>query len=111
MRARNTQNSDTDPTAHAEINAIRELSAEKGVRRLDECVLFSNAESCSMCMSAAIKAHIRHFRFGAPTEESLDPMITPSDIAARSKEPIDILLSILAKECADQIVRGRAAME
>jgi tRNA(adenine34) deaminase len=111
MRDRNTQNSDTDPTGHAEINAIRKLCVKKASRRLDHCVLFSNAESCSMCMSAAIKAHIRHFRFGAPTEESLDPMLTPQDIAARSKEPLDIHRSILSQECADQIARGRSAKE
>jgi len=107
VKAHNTQNIENDPTAHAEINAIRILCKLRKNRYLDNCVVFSNAETCSMCMSACIKAHIRHFFFGAPAEASMDPWITMKDIAAKSKLPVEIHGPILGKECAEQIKKGR----
>lgn len=107
-QAHNTQNVDKDPTAHAEINALRKLGKLKGSRYLDDCVVFSNAETCSMCMSACIKAHIRTFFFGAPAEPSMDPWITMADIAEKSKLPLEIHGPILDEECRDQISRGRS---
>ncbi len=110
VTAHNTQNTNNDPTAHAEINALRMLGKLKGSRYLDGCVVFSNAATCSMCMSACIKAHIRDFYFGAPPEPSMDPWVTMEDIAAKSKLPVSIHGPILADECAAQIARGRAAI-
>ena len=107
VTAHNTQNTENDPTAHAEINALRKLGQIKQTRYLDGCVVFSNAETCSMCMSACIKAHIYKYYFGAVAEPSMDPCITMQDIAAKSKNPIQISGSILEDECAAQIARGR----
>lgn len=107
VRAHNTQNTDSDPTAHAEVNALRALGKIKGTRYLDGYVVFSNAETCSMCGSACVKAHIRSFYYGAPAEPSMDPWITMQDIAAKSKLPVDIHGPILGDECASQIARGR----
>lgn len=105
--AHNTQNTDNDPTAHAEINALRQLGRSKSSRYLDGVVSFSNAASCSMCMSACVKAHIRNFYFGAVPEPSMDPWITMEDIAAKSKEKLFISGPISGEECAAQIARGR----
>lgn len=107
-QAHNTQNADNDPTAHAEINALRKLGKLKGSRYLDDCVVFSNAETCSMCMSACIKAHIRTFFFGAPAEPSMDPWITMTDVAEKSKLPLEMHGPILGEKCRDQISRGRS---
>ncbi|MBP9686816.1 MAG: nucleoside deaminase [Candidatus Doudnabacteria bacterium] len=104
----NTQNVSHDPTAHAEINALRALGKQRGARYLEECVVFSNAEMCSMCASACIKAHIRHFAYGAPAEPSMDPNIHLSDIAKASLTPIHIYGPVLQSECAAQIARGRS---
>lgn len=109
-QAHNTQNTDNDPTAHAEINALRKLGKIRGSRYLEGCVVFSNAESCSMCMSACIKARIRHFFYGAPAEQTMDPWITMSDIAKKSKQMIEIHGPILGEECARQITRGRQSL-
>lgn len=107
IKAHNTQNTDNDPTAHAEINALRMLGKELGRRYFDGFHLFSNAESCSMCSSALIKAHIYHFHYGAPAERSMDPWLPLADVAARSSQTITIEAGILADACAEQIVKGR----
>src|ERR1035437_1422340 len=62
-RDHNTQNSDNDPTAHAEIRALRQLGQKLGSRHLDGYMMFTNASSCSMCMSASVIAHIRTFYY------------------------------------------------
>ena len=105
--AHNTQNTDNDPTAHAEITALRQLGQKLGSRYLDNCIMFANAESCSMCMSASIKAHIKSFYFGAPSEAKMNPWLTVRDVAAKATTPLEIRSSILADECTEQIARGR----
>lgn len=110
VTAHNTQNTDNDPTAHGEINALRKLGAQKESRYLDSCVVFGNAEICSMCASACIKSHIYAFYYGAPAEGSMDPWVTIQDIAKVSKNPIFIEGPILGEECAEQIARGRALL-
>lgn len=108
VQAHNTQNTDLDPTAHAEINALRQLGKQLGTRYLDGHVIFSNAESCSMCASACIKAHIYNFYYGASAEPSMDPWVTIQDIAKVSRNPLKIVGPILGEECASQIADGRA---
>lgn len=106
-KAHNTQQSDNDPTAHAEINAMRILGSEIGSRYLDDYVMFANASSCSMCMSGAVKAHITEFYFGAPPESSMNPWITMDEVAEKSKNEIGVHGPILGDECAAQITEGR----
>lgn len=111
VTAHNTQNVDNDPTAHGEINALRALGKIKETRYLDGCVVFGNAEICSMCASACIKAHIYAFYYGAPAEGSMDPWLPIGDIAKTSKNPLYIEGPILGDECAEQIARGRKHLE
>lgn len=107
MTAHNTQNTDNDPTAHAEITGLRQLGQKLGSRYLDNCVMFANAESCSMCMSASIKAHIKEFYFGAASEAKMNPWLTVRDVAAKATTPLEIHSPILGEECAEQIAGGR----
>lgn len=106
-RAYNTQNSETDPTAHAEINALSQLGKKLKSRYLDDYVMFANASSCSMCMSASIKAHITRFYYGAPPEPSMDPWLPMEEITAKAKNHIELHGPILGDECAAQITHGR----
>ena len=53
-KSHNTSNTDTDPTAHAEINLIRMACKDLKTKDLSSYILISNAWSCSMCFSAAI---------------------------------------------------------
>jgi len=54
----NTVTIDNDPTAHAEINAIRSAARKLGKFDLSECVIYSSTEPCPMCLSAIYWARI-----------------------------------------------------
>jgi tRNA(Arg) A34 adenosine deaminase TadA len=54
-----------DPTAHAELLAIREASAKLGSERLVDCDLYVTLEPCAMCAAAISFARIRRLYFGA----------------------------------------------
>ncbi len=56
---------DCDPTAHAEIMALREAAAHWGAYRLPETCLYVTLEPCPMCVGAMIHARVRHLIFGA----------------------------------------------
>ena len=55
----------TDPTAHAEILALREAGATVGNHRLGDCDLFATIEPCAMCAGALVHARIRRLIYGA----------------------------------------------
>lgn len=55
-----------DPTAHAEILALREAGRRVGNYRLPGCTLYVTLEPCAMCVSAAIHARLKRVVFGAP---------------------------------------------
>jgi tRNA(adenine34) deaminase len=57
--------SDLDPTAHAEIIALRQAAASRGNHRLSECELFVTIEPCAMCAGAMVHARIRRVIYGA----------------------------------------------
>jgi tRNA(adenine34) deaminase len=54
----------TDPTAHAEIEAIRDAARRLGMRSLAGATLYSTSRPCRMCESAASYAHLSEFFFG-----------------------------------------------
>lgn len=56
---------DIDPTAHAEVNSIREACKVLGTFDLSGCVLYSSCEPCPMCLSAAYWAHIDKIYYAA----------------------------------------------
>jgi len=56
---------DSDPTAHAEIVALREAAAAVGNHRLEDCDLFATIEPCSMCAGALVHARIKRLVYGA----------------------------------------------
>lgn len=56
---------DCDPTAHAEIVALRDACAAIGNHRLADCELFATIEPCAMCAGALIHARIRRLVYGA----------------------------------------------
>jgi tRNA(adenine34) deaminase len=64
-RGWNRNLSDHDPTAHAEIVALREAGQNVGNHRLGECELFVTIEPCAMCAGAAIHARLRRLVYGA----------------------------------------------
>src|ERR1035441_422857 len=64
-RGWNRNLADCDPTAHAEIVALREAGRNVGNHRLGDCELFATIEPCAMCAGAAIHARVRRLVYGA----------------------------------------------
>ncbi len=64
-RAGNRTLADKDPTAHAELLAIRQAAAALGSERLSDCDLYVTLEPCTMCAAAMAFARIRGLYFGA----------------------------------------------
>jgi len=65
-RAGNRTLADRDPTAHAELLALRAAAAAVGSERLTDCDLYVTLEPCTMCVGAISFARIRRLYFGAP---------------------------------------------
>ena len=63
--ARNAMRGSTDPTAHAEMVAIRATGEKLGTSRLDECTIWVTLEPCAMCAAAIGLARFKELRFGA----------------------------------------------
>jgi tRNA(Arg) A34 adenosine deaminase TadA len=62
---RNAMRGSNDPTAHAEMEAIRAAAEKLGTPRLDQCTLWVTLEPCAMCAAAVSVARIKALRFGA----------------------------------------------
>jgi tRNA(Arg) A34 adenosine deaminase TadA len=62
---RNSMRNSSDPTAHAEMEAIRAAAAKLGTSRLDQCTLWVTLEPCAMCAAAISVARIKELRFAA----------------------------------------------
>jgi len=64
-RGWNRNLTDVDPTAHAEILALREAGARVGNHRLGDCELFATIEPCAMCAGAMVHARLKRLVYGA----------------------------------------------
>lgn len=64
-RGRNEREGEADPTAHAEIVALREAARSRGEWRLDGCTLVVTLEPCTMCAGAIVLARVERLVFGA----------------------------------------------
>jgi tRNA(adenine34) deaminase len=68
-RAHNTREGSHDPTAHAEVLALRQAASARGGWRLDGCTLVVTMEPCPMCAGAIVMARVPKLVFGAWNEE------------------------------------------
>jgi tRNA(adenine34) deaminase len=64
-RGWNRNLADSDPTAHAEIIALREAGANLGNHRMGDCELFATIEPCPMCAGALVHARLKRLVYGA----------------------------------------------
>ena len=88
-----------DPTAHAEIAAIRIACSKKKNYRLLECELYVTLEPCAMCLSAAVQARIKRLVFGAydPKAGAVESMMKfPVE---KTNYRLEIKGGVLADEC------------
>ncbi len=91
--------SSDDPTAHAEIVAIREACQEKRNYRLTDCELYVTLEPCAMCLGAAVHARLRRVVFGAfdPKGGAVESVMTFP--FAKMNHRVEIKGGVLAAEC------------
>ncbi len=100
-RGRNACRSGPDPTAHAEIAAIRDAALQAGTWRLDGFTLVVTLEPCTMCAGAILAARIRRLVYGAP-----DPRAGAAgslwDVVRdrRLGPPVEVITGVLGGECA-----------
>jgi tRNA(adenine34) deaminase len=64
-RAHNRREADADPTAHAELLALRAAAVGRGHWRLDDCTLYVTLEPCTMCAGAMVNSRLGRLVFGA----------------------------------------------
>jgi tRNA(adenine34) deaminase len=105
-RGRNVREAEHDPTAHAEIVAIRAAGAARGGWRLEDCTLVVTLEPCTMCAGAMLAGRLSRLVYGADDPRAgaagsvwdvlHDPRLGP---------PVEVVGGILAAECAG-LLRG-----
>ena len=100
--AGNRREIDRDPTAHAELIAIREAAAKLGGWRLPETTLYVTLEPCSMCAGAIVLARIPRVVFGAtdPKAGAVGSVMNILDDPALNHRP-EVVSGLLARECGD----------
>jgi tRNA(adenine34) deaminase len=94
-----------DPTAHAEIVAIRRAAAKRGNYRLTDCDLYVTLEPCAMCLGAIVQARIRRLVFGAADQKAGAVLSVMRFPFARMNHRPEIRGGVLAEECG-WILRG-----
>ncbi len=93
-----------DPTAHAEVLALRAAAKELGNYRLDDCDLYVTLEPCAMCSGAMLHARVRRLVFGA-TDPKTGAAGSVLDLFAdkRLNHQTDVRGGVLAPACAAQL--------
>jgi tRNA(Arg) A34 adenosine deaminase TadA len=95
----------TDPTAHGEINALRNLCRRLGRTKLPDYTFYTTSEPCPTCLSSLIKAGVPRVYYGAKTESDASLPIPAEELASRANRNIEVVGGILADECLAQRTR------
>ena len=97
----NEREANNDPTAHAEIVAIRNAASRLQNSRLDGCTLIVTLEPCAMCAGAIAQSRISHVIFGA-WDEKAGAVGSVWDVLRdpRSIFKVEVTAGVLEKECA-----------
>jgi tRNA(adenine34) deaminase len=93
---------DSDPTAHAEIVALREAAAALGNHRLEDCDLFATIEPCSMCAGAVVYARIKRLVYGAddPKAGAVQSVMQVLNHPQLNRQ-VEVRSGVLAGRCAE----------
>jgi tRNA(adenine34) deaminase len=99
-RAGNARERDRDPTAHAEVLALRRAAAAVGSWHLEGCTLFVTLEPCAMCSGALVLARVDRLVFGAPDPKagfagSLGDLVRDP----RLNHAVEVTPGVLEQEC------------
>jgi len=100
-RARNARPAANDPTAHAEIVAIRAAAEALGTPRLDGCTLVVTLEPCTMCAGAVLQSRLSRLVFGA-WDEKAGAVGGRIDVVRDAGLPhrVEVVAGVLAEESA-----------
>jgi tRNA(adenine34) deaminase len=109
--AGNRTRADCDPTAHAEIVALREAARKVSNYRLADSVVYSTVEPCAMCAGALIQARVGLLVYGA-TDENAGAVESHFGIcnAAHLNHRVQVTKGVLESECRElmrEFFRGR----
>jgi len=98
----NLREQDNDPTAHAEIVAIRNAASEIGNYRLDDLTMVVTLEPCGMCAGAIAQSRIKRLVFGS-FDEKYGAVGSVWDLLrdARAIYKPEVLSGVLDKECSE----------
>ncbi|MCY3765834.1 MAG: tRNA adenosine(34) deaminase TadA [Gemmatimonadetes bacterium] len=97
---------DNDPTAHAEMLAIRSATSQTGMKWLNDCDAYVTLEPCAMCAGALVLARVSRLVFGADDPKtgacgSLRNIVDDSRLNHR----IDVRRSVLEEPCSEMLKR------
>ena len=100
-RGRNLREAEHDPTAHAEIVAMREAGTARGSWRLEDCTLVVTLEPCTMCAGAVLAGRLSRLVYGT-TDPRAGAAGSVWDVLhdPRLGPPVEVVSGILAAECA-----------
>jgi len=103
-RAHNEREHTADPTAHAEVLALRRAAEATGTWRLDGCVLVVTLEPCAMCAGAAVSARIGFVAFGAadPKAGALGSLYHLG-VDPRLNHEFPVVPGVREEECAERL--------
>jgi tRNA(adenine34) deaminase len=101
----------SDPTAHAEVLAMRDACEHLGTWRLDDATLVSTLEPCAMCAGAAVNARIQKVVFGAPDLEA-GALGSVYHLGAdpRLRHTFEVQHNVLGNECTENLKTFFAAL-
>ena len=100
-QGRNNPIGSRDPTAHAEILALREAAAKIGNYRLPGAVLYVTLEPCMMCVGALVHARIERLVFGAPEPRTGAVVSRERGLASSAhNHRVAVTAGVLQDECA-----------
>ena len=90
-----------DPTAHAEIIAIRRAAEALGHWRLTECILYVTLEPCPMCAGAIVQSRIKHLVYGASDFKggAVESVMNVLNTKAWNHK-VEVTAGVLEEECA-----------
>ena len=103
-RGHNQPIASKDPTAHAEIVAIRDAARTMGAYRLPDAILYVTLEPCVMCVGAAIHARLAAIKYGA-RDEKAGALGSVYDIGrdGRLNHRIEVFGGIMEEDCASML--------
>ena len=100
-QGRNQREEENDPSAHAEIVALRQAAKAKGSWRLDGLTLVVTLEPCAMCAGAIAQARIKTVVFGA-WDEKAGAVGSVWDVLRDPRAPhqVEVVAGVMEQECA-----------